>query len=317
MRRVEHFSPLVSRFTDVAIVPGHGGVDPRLIAQPPVGVPPVELGPGLTLEQLDPDDAHAFFEACESRGLNFRAHRQFSQQYAFVLRGAVSSDDDFRLYNWDAGNAIAEAIRLSRCIVLNAHCPEYAARRLDGVGAESVQIVPLGYAERWYAWQASDPSRRDWLTEDDARALRRLLDAYAVVREQLPKRVQRAMVRCEMSFRTPYIETATVEVVSALESLLSTRRHQLTDQFATRVPALAQRLGFVGVTKRVATHVYRERSRSVHGQPSQVTAGSPAARRLRAMQLVLLAAVRQSIETPGFRALFRTAGRVEQAWGGC
>lgn len=61
-------------------------------AHPPAGQPPVELGRGITIEQLPQDEADAYMDACEPRGMDPPAVRQFGQRYAFLRRNAPDPD---------------------------------------------------------------------------------------------------------------------------------------------------------------------------------------------------------------------------------
>jgi hypothetical protein len=216
------------------------------------------------------------------------------------------------LPTFDPDGLLHDAVMLSRYLVLNSHCTETAARRIEGLQPHGVEIVALAAESRFYAWSVRDGSRT-LLTPQDARELGPLLATYRRDHQRLPPRVRLAIWFCEMSFRTRYYEIACVHVVTAMEALLKVRKHDATAQFGTRVPALARAVGITGMTKRRAEAFYGRRSRSVHGRLLRVDTFVPATRELAAMQRLLTAALRKAIEEPGFRALF-TDPKIEQRW---
>src|SRR4051794_19110837 len=129
----------------------------------------------------------------------------------------------------------------------------------------------------------------------------------------MPPRVWNAIWFCEWSFRTFYVEVASVQVVTALESLLKVTRYAATAQFVARVPALARSLGISGMTRRRADAFYNRRSRLVHGRGMGVHTFDPATRELAAMQRLLTSALRKAIEDRAFRSIF-TGPKIQSRW---
>jgi hypothetical protein len=177
-----------------------------------------------------------------------------------------------------------------------------------------------------------DPTRRDWLDEPEAHALRALLEIYWRDRDELPDRLGQALRAGEDAVRQHYLERSLPLIVTGLEALINTSKTEVTKQFAVRVPALAIELGVAGVSRSLAQRLYRARSESSHGQRIALfEPWSPApARRRRALdrsedqrrvlgqvgllQQVLRAAVRRGIEDLDFRAAIATPTATRARW---
>lgn len=257
------------------------------------------------------DDALAYRKACEPRHMNFGvADPGGGHRYAFVRHPAPATLQ--ALHGFDPDDALHQALAMSRYLVLNSHCTEVAARRIQGLRPHADQIAAVPPENRFYAWRVLDGSRA-YLTQDDARELGVLLTALRRDRDRLQPRIWNAIWYCEWSFRTYYMEIASVHVVTALESLLKVKRGDATAQFVTRVPALARATGIAGITRQRAETFYGRRSRSVHGRNVRLDTFNPATRELAAMQRLLTAALRKAIEDREFRALF-TGPKIESRW---
>jgi hypothetical protein len=295
--------------TDVVVVPATHD-DGEWADGGPAGDPPVQLLPDLRLTRLPMAEALAYQQACEPRHLDFTpADPGGGHRYAFVRHPAPATLQT--LHNFDPDDVLHQALALSRYFALNAHCTDVAARRIEGPQPHPLQITAVLPSNRFYAWRVLDGTRA-YLTQRDAEQLGTLLTMLRRDRKRLPPRVWNAIWYCEASFRTYYMEIASVHVVTALESLLKVREHRATAQFVTRVPALARALGIAGMTRRRAKAFYGRRSRSVHGRHI-VTTFDPATRELAAMQRLLTAALRKAIEDREFRTTF-TGPKIEQRW---
>jgi hypothetical protein len=270
----------------------------------------VELTRELSLVQLPADQVEAYTRACDPAHFDFPYALNDSQRYSFVRTPAPTEHGGFR---WDQDELIQTAIQLSRYVVLNAHCTEVAARRIEGLPPGRVQIAALDTHARFYAFKVPTDAR-DWLDQDDAEALGGLLRLFLDSRERLPTRITRAMWLCEWSFGARYTEIAIGHVVTALEALLKTGKYGSTLQFRRRVPALARALGIPGVTARRAQRFYNARSRAVHGLRVPVTVLTPATQELDAMQRLLMMALRRAIEDQEFRSSFKSGPAVSRRW---
>jgi hypothetical protein len=124
-------------------------------------------------------------------------------------------------------------------------------------------------------------------------------------------------------------------LVGGLESLLKTERYHATHQFTTRVPALAEDLGFDGIDADFCDRMYDARSQSVHAAhvrlfstgleadqaAEQGTSEGPEDDEQRdviadiaRIQDVLRRAVRRCIEDEDFRTVFADDGRIRSRW---
>ncbi|HKH27273.1 MAG TPA: hypothetical protein VKA61_02935 [Sphingomicrobium sp.] len=301
----------VERVADVVLIASRSTDDDDLLDRElPAGWAngPVRLLDDLTIERIE--DSDKFMDACDPAGLDFTSTRQFGQRYSFVRQPAPTRPS---VFHCDPDNRIGTALQLSRYVVLNSHCTEYAARHLVHYFSEE-KLAPLRFEYRFHAYHALRDGARDWLTDADALVLGGLLRTFFRERDRFPKRVLRAMTRCEESFRTPFTETAAVGVVTALESLLKTERRNAGLQFKSRVPAMARELGLTGITKHRAERFYGLRSRSVHGAPTLVRAGGGANLEVRAFETVVTTALRRAIEDPSFRRAFKTKTTVAERW---
>lgn len=203
--------------TDVVVIPASSN-DGGWADGGPAGDPPVQLLPDLSLMRLPMEEALAYQKACEPRHLNFGvADPGGGHRYAFVRHPAPATARE--LHRFDPDDALHHALAMSRYLVLNAHCTEVAARRIQGLRPHSDQIAAVPPEHRLYGWRVLDGSR-GYLTQDDARQLGLLLTEFRRDLDRLPPRIWHAIWYCEWSFRTYYLEIASVHVVTALESLL-------------------------------------------------------------------------------------------------
>ena len=325
----------VAAIRDVLICPTGGGGDADdYTSTPPVCAPllrrmewktppPAELGRGLRIDRLNDDEAKRVFAACTPRGHHFAPIKQFGQRYSLIRDVDVAEWEDHH-YNWDHDGVIYDALALSRLVRDNAFSMEYAARIVDhGDGQQVIawhrgSVGAQGYRVR---------HDRDWLGYTEAEELRALLGVYWSARGDLPARVSRAMWRAEYAASIRWGDVILPTLVSGLEALLKTERHQATNQFKRRATAMAAELGIDGITEQWCGEVYTARSDWVHGSsvklfardpmlgggptdPTQSSAFTDIAR----VQDLLRAAVRRAIEDETFRAAFADDDSVRAQW---
>lgn len=300
------------RVIDVLLVcTGEDGSFEEFQAHPPVGDPPCPLGRGLSVEQLGGDLADLVMNACSLRGHFFVRARQYGCRYALVLEHPLAQAND---WSWDPDGMLIEVMALSRLVRDNAYSTEYAARVVEHADGAR-QVIPFdGYESR----QAFRLHRnRDWLDENDAPQLRTLLDGFDDARGSLPNRLGRALWRCEHIARERYLDIALPAMVAALEGLIGTSHRQVTKQFVTRVPALADEVGVPGVSRNFCRKMYEARSQGFHGADIDLLRASTqdeTVRKVALLQAVLRAAVRRGIEDPTFRAVFVDAESISARW---
>src|SRR5512133_265267 len=207
----------VTRVRDVLLIPtstAEGDWD----TYPPVSTPPVDLGRGLMLTELDHEEAELVMNACTPRGHYFFAVRQFGGMYAFVLEVDLAVYEQHH-FAWDVDGVVITAMQLSRLVRDNAYSLEFAARIVehdDGVK----QVIPQG--QHYFAFLPTYRVRgdRDWLTLAEAHELRTLLAAYWANMNALPGQLSRAISLSEGVVHQSTLERALVMMFMGLEALL-------------------------------------------------------------------------------------------------
>lgn len=299
-----------SPFTDVVLGPTHHETGADLseeerLAHRPAGDPPVDIARGVRLEKWT--RGGELMSACEPRGLNFVARRQFGQLYSFVRRDAPPPDGA-----WDPDGALNAAISLSRLVRTNAHSTRYAARVTTRPGAP-IEIAPARSSARWSAW-VQLPSERGWLDADEAKELAHLAETYWAHIDDLPPRIRHGLWMAEYAARIYWLDICWPHVVTALEALVHTGRKQSTAQFVERVVALGHELGVPGIDKEFCVRAYDLRSAGVHGERVPFHDKPEAAEELDRLLTVLRRALRRAIEAQDFREGFSSDESVRQHW---
>jgi hypothetical protein len=290
----------------------------------------VELGGGITIEELDHDLAELVMNACSPRGHYFVPVRQFGQRYSFVKEVSLQEWEK-RHFTWDTERTLEDALTLSRLVRDNGYSTEYAARLIDYEdGQRCVVYVPYREDKAIYRLRRG----REWLDAAEGRELAALLAAYWECREDLPPRVREAMWRMAFGSRIRWADMLVPILVSGLEALLKIGRRDLTQQFRRRVSALAVDLDVGGMTEDLAEQLYDGRSDWVHGSHVQLFVGPGSAAEVQddepegpqtrdeesafaavaVLQDVLRRAVRRAIEDPDFRQVFDADETIGKRW---
>ena len=156
---------------------------------------------------------------------------------------------------------------------------------------------------------------RDWLTEEDANALR---EVVPIVRQQLPRRVHNALWHHEYACRTFYLDYRWTLVCTGLEALVHTDTFRSTHQFVGRVPQLALEL-CLSISESEAREAYDLRSQLAYGVSFLATATTPAPSPSQ-LQLydrledTLRKAVLRGMRDKSFGDLFRDEGQIRKRW---
>jgi hypothetical protein len=297
----------------------------------PPDSPPVDLGRGLSIDRLAPEDAELVMHACMPRGHYFAPVVQLSKRYSFVRNVAIEEwrEHPFR---WDPDGVVYDALQLSRLVRDNADSTRFAARIADFEDGEQTVVYTLA-AESQHAYRLRRD--RDWLDQDEGAKLRDLLATYRRERDSYPRRLNRAIWRTEYAAWLKWADLRLPVIVGGLESLLKTERHGATSQFRTRVSALAAALGFDAITPDYCERLYDARSEWVHGthvrlfasgikaeqastQADGEAAMTPTQRdaiaEIARLQDVLRRAVRRSIEDAEFRSTFADDDAIRARW---
>jgi hypothetical protein len=325
----------VASVRDVILCPtgvGGGHADDYL-AHPPVASPllarlneinpgPAPLGRDLRIDRLNDDEAEIVFRACTPRGHNFAPVRQFGQRYTFVL-DVDPQEWETRPYGWDPDGVLYDALALSRLVRDHGFSLEYAARIITWEDGQQVVTWMRGPQSNAFSVR----HERDWLTQEEAEELARLLKTYWTVKDDLPRKVTRAMWRAEYATSIRWGDVSLPTNVSGLEALLKTERGYATKQFKKRASAMAVELGVEGVSEEWAENIYDARSDWVHGSSVKLfaldptLAGGPtnpmesqAFRDLARVQDLLRAAIRAAVQDEGFRSRFASDDTVRAQW---
>jgi hypothetical protein len=291
--------------------------------------PPVELGRGVRIDRLVPEDADLVMNACTPRGHYFSPIRQFGQRYSFVLDVDLAKYEE-QPFRWDRDDLIYDALSLSRLVRDNGYSTQYAARITDYEdGMQTVSYTLAAESKHIYRLRRD----REWLDLAEGAELRDLLAAYWGASGQLPRRVTRGMWRTEYASWLKWADLVLPTLVGGLEALLKTERHHSTHQFKLRVPALAEEVGIQDVDADFCERIYDARSEWVHGthvqlfatgQEAQQAAGTQQGpqtaeqwsvfEEVARVQDVLRRAVRRCIEDQEFRAVFADDDAIRSRW---
>lgn len=247
-------------------------------------------------------------DACVPRGWDPVPVRQFGPLYSFVRRNAAEPEYP----HFDPDETILAAVSLSRLVRPNPVGYEWALRvqaRDDG----SERLMPLDLGVGFLAY-VDDRTRRNWLDNEEAERLRDLLAAYWRDQSALPERVKHALWLCEQTSRQEFLDLAWPQVVMGLEALVHAGRSRSRAQFTTRVGALAQEVGVVGLDHAALDVAWEDRSHGVHGSRITFEQDPEAALKFGRLQRTLQLAVRRAIEDAEFRSYFETNAAVRTRW---
>ena len=222
----------------------------------------VELGKDLWIGSLGYETVNAIMDACSPRGLNFSPTRQFGFHYCLVREQKVKKTPSIK---WDEDRQLQDCIALSRLVHPTTISTHISARLSYEAGTSDMpsMIVP-GPSQGMgaFAW-VNGPGWRNWLTNDEALELARLLKVYDF--NSMPIRVRRAMRQFESACLTYYPDARLALVVTGLEALVNTHRYQVAARFKKRIALISNDIG-MSVSSDCAEKVYDYRSSLVHGQ---------------------------------------------------
>lgn len=288
-----------------------------------------DLGRGLRIDRLSSGEEKLVMTACDPRGHYFFPIRHNIVRHVLILD--VDSGWEERLYHWDPDGVLFRTLTLSRLVRDNGYSLNYAARLVDYEDGEQM-VVYLAPSEGKAAYRLR--TTRDWLDAQDGAELRALLSTFWDMEPELTSRLGRAMWRMEYASWLGWADLALLMLVSGLEALLKTERHRATQQFKTRVSALARDLAIDGVDQDFCERIYDARSEWPHGAhvrmflpPNEADGGLggtvvvPVTEEelqvladVALVQDVLRGAVRRCIEDKDFRAIFLDDQNIRGRW---
>jgi hypothetical protein len=274
---------------------------------PIVGDPAVRLPNGVLIASPATIDVEQFMDACEVRGLNDEPVRQYGARFLFLRENAPGG---YR--NWDADQAILTAMAMTRLVVPHAYSTDYAGSIVKEAGRDR-SIEPLSGSAKWSGWTPA-PTRRNWLDQNDAAAVVRLVQRYLDDRDELPPRVGRALWLHEYLTQVRWLDIAWPLTVTALEALLNTDKHGQRAQFIRRAKALARELLVPGIDDDFLDRAYTSRCEAIHGLQVAFGDNPDASRELALLQRVLRDAIRRAIENRAWRLHFADAAAIRAKW---
>lgn len=292
---------------------------------------PADLGRGVSITRLDDEESELVMNACTPRGHFFYPIKQFGQRYSFV-REVPLDDYAAHPYQWDRGDALWDALSLSRLVRDNAYSTQYAARIVDYDDGEQMVVYTLA-AESKHVYRLR--RNREWLDRAEGAELAALLDHYWQAALDLPARVRRAWWRTEYATWVKWGDLIIPILISGLEALLKTERHRATTQFVQRVPQLAAELS-IELAPEICERMYDARSEWVHGthvrlfttgregdeaqqhegaqQGPQTDDQWKKFREIVLVQDTLRAALRRCFEDAAFRSVFLDDDAIRERW---
>ena len=271
-----------------------------IAAYPPVR-DPIDIGGNMSVRRLEHGVADRVARTVSAGGVPNAAQHQ----YAFVREHNPANDGDF-----DPGQRLQAAIALSRLVCPTSIGLEESCQIEGGIenGDAGGYIRPgpvSGPAAQ--AWIANETAR-DWLTADDALALRELIRRYDV--SPPVGRIKRALWYHEYAARTLEGSVRWIIVATGLEALLGTDRIGVSKQFVERTVAIAQLLN-VEFSRQDSRDSYSLRSKMSHGAFTSI-APERLALYVR-METLLRMAIKQCIELDDWRAKFQDDASVRAA----
>src|ERR1035437_6039040 len=254
--------------------------------------------------------SESIIDAYSPAGFNFHPSRNPGYRYAFCRKVHPPNNGPEHL-RWDHDGVICRALFLSCLIHPTTIAPDCSARLFLEDG-ELKTIVPGPVQGALTQVWIVATQWRDWLTKAEGELLRDSLPIYI---QNPPDRVRRARSRIDQAFHAFYLDQRTASIVSSFESLLKVERYAATEQFALRVPALAQMVG-LSIQSDEAKVLYDDRSVFVHGrQPNYTDVSDEVMERYNRFETVLRRSLLRASTDTNFCDIFATDDTVVRAFG--
>jgi len=215
----------------------------------------ISLSNDLWISPIDEDIADEIIKACTPHGYNFAPPILLnSTLYAFGRENPPNDD------TWDSDERLQHCIRLSRLVHPTKIAFEFSARLKFDSDNKIVKIIP-GHTQGFGAHAHISATERNWLTEDEAIDLRKVIKAFDTT-EIKNDDLLRAFWYYEYACRLYELDIRSVLVVTSLESILNTSK---TNQFVNSVQELVREIEEGEILKSDAEKIYEVRSKLVHG----------------------------------------------------
>jgi hypothetical protein len=281
--------------------------DEAFLQEPPVYARAV-LGDDLWIEAMDVDTVDAVFDACSPPGLNFSPTRQFGHHYCFVREQKHSH---FPSVKWDDDQKLRDCVALSRLVHPTTIATHFSARLF--YAGDSISMIVPGRTQGLGAHAfVNGPIWRNWLTDQDAQELGKLIAIYDI--DRMPSCVRRAMRHFQYACLTYELDVRFTLIVTGLEALVNTRNRNVSAQFRKRLALTAQDVG-MSVSEESAKEAYSFRSSLSHGQRlPEHDIGRQVRDSYAMLETLLRRLIRKAIEDPSFASRFESTASIDDAY---
>lgn len=241
---------------DVLLIPDYPLIEERVLreSEPPLSEA-FDVAPGVLLAGIREDAAAAIIAKTGFR----QGDRGVGAMYAFVRYDPPSD-------RWDQDLQISKALYLSHFVQPHEGGFEFAARLETDDKRRPVKVDPFDVAPPFARAYPVVGTRRRWLTQNDAKTLRALVDAYDLGLPGL--KTSKLGMAVSGYAEAPFVYHGRPRgqlIGTALEGLVSTSTQRAVKQFTTRIPGLATEVGLPELDKDWADEVYKIRSKLAHG----------------------------------------------------
>jgi hypothetical protein len=267
--------------------------------------PPRQIEGDTWIGQVDQDLASALLDACDSKGENWHAYRQYGCSYALYRTNAPAPPG--HEVHFDHDSLLYTCVALSRLVHPTSVGFGYAARvRVWRNGAR--QVIPTSHVHLSPHAFVTDPNE-NWLLPADIPLLAQLVKA---VRQRPPTgRLAAAMWHHEALSRHYYIDLRWPLLTAALEALVKIPNERLpngrfagsTKVFVDRLLAIGAMDASLAISESDLEAIYEQRSLLAHGLPFGNL--DPRRKQLyRAQERLARGIIRKALLEPGFRVTF-------------
>ncbi len=310
----EHLSDSVKTVYDIVVHTPRTDCSAATVAEFPQPDLPISLGKNIVVCRVTEQLANKLFVALDSPGVhppNAHRIREYRQLYSFVRK--IGEFGELPSETWDGDQMLRTCIALSRLVHPTTHALRFAARIVTLADGSIEWVHPGIVSGHGSIAFVSAVENRDWLTNKEFGLVASLLSRFDS--KKWPRRLVRSLWYHEYASLTYELDVRWVLMITALEALIHTDRHNSGRQFRDRVFQLAAIVG-VTCTKEEVALAYDQRSQLAHGQhftyvsSAHVQLGARAelskevTMSYRRMEEILRACLRKAAEEGQFASIF-------------
>jgi hypothetical protein len=274
--------------------------------------PQFQLSDDIWIERLDERLARNIQKACEPSYYGAVDVGPDKHLYSFVSRVPKSERTKY-----GGMSDLKGLIALSRLVNPTSTGDRYSAH-VHQFPQQTSPVFPIQYiGVSPDVIMASPKDRRDWLSIEDGKSLRKLVP-WSLGNKRMHKRVHHAYWNHEHSMRSYYLDIRWTLVVSAFEALMTTQEEGVRRQFRDRVGQLAAEFG-VSLNNDELNDAYTLRSNLVHAQSflAELATVLPTDEHVplyHKLESLLRATVLRCLLDENFGNFFKDAAAVEARW---